>query len=75
MNLDYALFEWLNQDLANPLLDAILPVYRDKLTWVPLYVVVVYYLVRLHGLRATAYLLLCIALVGWIFKSGYRLKS
>ena len=63
MSIDYAIFEWINQDLANPFFDQVLPIYRDKLTWVPLYVVIAYYMVKLHGWRSAAYLLLCIAVV------------
>lgn len=63
MSIDYAIFEWINQDLANPFLDQVLPVYRDKLIWVPLYVVIAYYLVKQHGWRSAAYLLLSIAAV------------
>lgn len=61
MELD--LFYFLNNDLAHPLLDAVLPVYRDKLTWVPLYLLMVGLLVRAYGWRATLYLLLTIAAV------------
>jgi len=31
--MDQALFEFIHYDLANPVMDAILPVYREKTTW------------------------------------------
>lgn len=61
MTFDYALFDFLNQSLANPVFDAVLPVFREKTTWVPLYLVMVILLVRQYGWEKTAYLLLCIA--------------
>ncbi|NJC25111.1 phosphatase PAP2 family protein [Neolewinella antarctica] len=63
MSLDYALFEFINQDLANPFFDWLLPIYRDKVTWVPAYLVVAFLLYRAYGLRRTLYLLACIGLV------------
>ncbi|MBC6993295.1 phosphatase PAP2 family protein [Neolewinella lacunae] len=61
MNLDYALFDAINQGLAHPWLDAILPTYREKTTWIPLYLVMVYLLLRQYGWRSTLYLLLAVA--------------
>lgn len=37
LHLDQELFFIINQDLGNPVLDAIMPWWRDKQTWVPLY--------------------------------------
>lgn len=61
--MDYALFDLINQQWASPLLDAILPLLREKTTWVPLYVVWVFLLWRGYGWRRTLYLLLCTAAV------------
>ena len=61
--MEASLFEFLNQDLANPFFDAVLPVYRDKLTWVPLYVLTAYVIWSRYGWKRTLYLLLCIGLV------------
>lgn len=63
MSIDQALFEFINQDLANPFLDWLLPVYRDKLTWVPFYLVIVFLLFRTYGAKRTLYLLACIGVV------------
>lgn len=63
IELDHHLFELINHGLANPFLDAVLPVYRDKLTWIPLYVGILWIMYRTCGLRQTVYLLLCIGLV------------
>ncbi|PPK86612.1 undecaprenyl-diphosphatase [Neolewinella xylanilytica] len=61
--MEATIFEFLNQDLANPFFDAVLPVYRDKLTWIPLYVLIAYLIWNRWGWRKTLYLLLCMAAV------------
>jgi undecaprenyl-diphosphatase len=60
MQIDYALFDFLNQSMAHPWLDAILPHYREKTTWIPLYLVLVVLLVREYGWRSTLYLVICV---------------
>ena len=54
-------FEFLNQDIAHPFLDALLPVWREKTTWVPLYLLWAVLLWRSFGWKRT---LLLLALVG-----------
>ncbi len=61
--MDHAVFDFINQQLANPFLDALLPWYRDKRFWVPLYVVLAVLIWRAYGTRRTLYLLLCLGLV------------
>lgn len=61
--MDHDLFHFINQSLANPFLDAVLPVFREKTTWIPLYLVMVFLLYRTYGWRRTLWLLLCIAAV------------
>lgn len=61
--MDHDLFHFINQTLANPFLDAVLPVFREKTTWIPLYLVMVFLLYRSYGWRRTLWLLLCIGAV------------
>jgi len=61
MTIDHQLFDFINQSLAHPVLDVILPVYREKTTWIPLYLVMVFLLYRSYGWKRTLWLLLCIA--------------
>ncbi|WP_116124291.1 phosphatase PAP2 family protein [Lewinella sp. IMCC34183] len=63
MTVDYAVFDLINRQAANPFLDAVVPVYRDKLTWIPLYAGLLWLIYRRMGLRDTVYLLLCIGVV------------
>ena len=60
--MDQSLFHFLHHDLANPFLDWLLPVYREKTTWIPLYLLLVVLLFREFGARRTLYVLLCVAL-------------
>jgi len=41
LELDQSLFHFINQDLANGVLDAIMPWWRDKKTWIPLYLIMI----------------------------------
>lgn len=59
--MDQALFEFIHYDLANPALDAVLPVYREKTTWIPLYLLMVYLMQARYGWRRTGWLLLALA--------------
>ncbi|CAH1000374.1 hypothetical protein LEM8419_01527 [Neolewinella maritima] len=61
--MDQTLFELINQQLASPLLDAVLPVYREKTTWIPLYAIWLVLLLRAYGWKRTLFLLLCIGAV------------
>ena len=50
---DHSLFNFINQSLANPVMDAVCPVLRNKYTWMPVYVggsLFVIYKYRLQGL-------------------------
>ncbi len=58
---DQSVFHFINQQMANPFLDAVLPVYRDKLTWIPLYALLVWLMYRRLGWRQTLYVLICTA--------------
>ena len=51
IHLDRILFEWVHFDLSTQPLDAILPIVRDKKTWIPLYVIIIYGLLRKFGRR------------------------
>lgn len=37
LQLDQALFFWINNDLHNPVLDWLMPYWRSKYTWIPFY--------------------------------------
>lgn len=59
--IDQAIFNFLNQDLANPFFDVVLPIYREKTTWIPLYLIMAILLWRKYGWQRMLWLLLAIA--------------
>lgn len=65
LELDYALFQLINQEWHTALLDAILPYWREKTTWIPLYLAVIVYAIwnyRWQGLLMVAMLLATVGL-------------
>lgn len=51
--LDHTLFHFINQTLANPVLDLVCPILRNRFTWLPFYIIggiYVLYKYRLQGL-------------------------
>lgn len=64
LNLDLRLFYFINHDLANPVFDVLMPVFRNKFTWIPVYALIVWQLIRQfkkRGALAIVLLLLCFA--------------
>ncbi|MEM1216516.1 MAG: phosphatase PAP2 family protein, partial [Bacteroidota bacterium] len=41
INFDYELFEWINRGWQHPWLDAIVPHWREKTTWIPAYLLLI----------------------------------
>ncbi|MEM0991458.1 MAG: phosphatase PAP2 family protein [Bacteroidota bacterium] len=83
LQFDQILFSFINQDLANPFLDTIMPYWREKTTWIPLYLLIlVLAFVKLHWKQAVLFLVLLAGTVGvadqissqWIKKSVERLR-
>ncbi|MBE7177783.1 MAG: phosphatase PAP2 family protein [Mucilaginibacter polytrichastri] len=62
LELDRRLFYFINHDLANPVFDVLMPVFRNKFTWIPLYVLIAWQLIRQFkraGVLAIVLLALC----------------
>ena len=62
--LDYALFEWIHHGLQHPWLDAIMPLWREKTTWIPMYLLWAVLLVSRYRLKGFFFLLALGAPVG-----------
>lgn len=45
LELDFKLFELFNQELTNPVFDAIMPYWRNKYFWAPMYLFVIVFLI------------------------------
>lgn len=59
--LDQELFYFIHRELASPFLDTVLPVWREKITWVPAYLAAATALIYYHR-RSGLYLLALIGL-------------
>lgn len=57
IQLDQQVFEWINHDLHNYWLDAIMPYWRDKTTWIPLYLLAAGWLLWTFRLKGLVYIL------------------
>ncbi len=57
LNLDYAAFDAINHGWAHPWLDVIMPILREKTTWLPLYLLWVVLLAWRYRLQALYFLL------------------
>lgn len=64
LQFDYQLMEWLNHDWQHPWLDVIMPHWRDKKTWVPLYVLLAGLAVYRFRWRGLYFILAAVLTVG-----------
>lgn len=64
IELDHQAFHFINQAIANPVFDVILPALRSKTFWIPLYIFIIAFLFFNFKYRAAAlYLILLISTV------------
>ena len=64
IQLDHQLFYAINSGLSNVFFDLVMPILRNRYTWVPLYIFIIYYFVKnykLKGLYLTLTLISCFA--------------
>lgn len=70
--LDQHIFQLINQQWTNGLFDIVMPFVRDKVNWIPLYIVLVIFLLykyRLKGLWVILFTILVVALSDQISSS------
>lgn len=60
-NIDFYLFEFINNDLSNAFFDFIMPPFRDKKTWIPLYVLLLAYLI--YKFKAKSWVIILFAII------------
>ena len=41
IDIDISIFEYINQGMSNPFFDALLPLWRNSLVWIPLYIFII----------------------------------
>jgi membrane-associated phospholipid phosphatase len=59
--IDSAIFQFVNTGLSNPVFDFLMPWFREKLFWIPLYIGVAFLIVK-HFQKKAIWIILCIAL-------------
>ena len=64
IHLDYSLFEWIHHGWQTSWLDAIMPHWREKTTWIPMYLILATLLIYRYRLKGFFYLLVLGATVG-----------
>ena len=64
LQLDEQIFHLINHDWHNALLDSILPVWRDKKTWIPLYLILAAFALIRFKIRGLYWILALILTVG-----------
>lgn len=64
LDLDTRLFEWINGSWHHPWLDWLFPWWREKLTWVPLYVLLAGFSAFKFRLKALGFILALVLAVG-----------
>lgn len=61
LSWDISLFRFINSELSNPILDTILPIIRNKYTWIPLYIFITSFI--LFNLKKNGLLLVFMVLL------------
>jgi len=64
VEMDHRLFELLNSEWTNVFFDWLLPVWRDKLFWLPVYFFILTFMIYNYGRKAYWFILFLIATVG-----------
>lgn len=64
LELDQDLFFFINRDLGNPVLDAIMPWWREKKTWIPLYLLLIIFSLVRFKLKGLTFILAVILAAG-----------
>jgi len=64
LDVDYVLFDLINKEWTSEILDYILPIWRDKLFWIPVYFFIVSYMVFNHRVRGYYFVLFLLLTVG-----------
>ena len=64
LEIDREILLWINRSLGNGFFDAVMPWWRDKLTWIPLYALFLFLFFRSFGRRAWIPIVMLLLTVG-----------
>jgi membrane-associated phospholipid phosphatase len=68
IQLDHQIFFAINNGLSNAFFDFLMPILRNKYTWIPLYILIIFFAVRLYktkGLYLVAFLGIAVGLADY----------
>ncbi len=51
-SLDLKILYFINHTLSNPVFDFIMPLVRNKFTWIPLYILLIFFIIKKYGLKS-----------------------
>lgn len=64
IRLDHQLFQAINTGLSNPFFDWLMPILRNKYTWIPLYVAIIFFAIRAYKVKGLYFVIFLAATVG-----------
>ena len=64
IEVDQQLFHWVNSDWTNAFFDWLLPVWRDKYFWIPVYLFIILFAVFNYGKKSYWFIIFLVATVG-----------
>lgn len=64
INIDQSLFEFVNSTLSNPVFDYLLPLFRNKYFWIPLYVFILSFLIINYKRKGLLIMAIAICTIG-----------
>lgn len=64
VELDYNVFHFINQNMQNNFFDAVIPVLRNKYTWIPIYIFIFIVLIKKYKFNAIYLILFLICCFG-----------
>lgn len=65
LQFDQIIFSFINQEIANPVLDFLMPYWREKTTWIPLYLLIlILAFLKFHWKKALLFVILLAGTLG-----------
>lgn len=64
IRLDHQLFEAINTGLSNAVFDWLMPIMRNKYTWIPLYIAIIFFAIKTYKTKGLYLVLFLVATVG-----------
>lgn len=66
IHIDHQLLHFINESLSNAFFDWLMPYFRNKLFWIPLYAVLLFFLIKKYGKKTW---LICLFLIAGVVTS------